>query len=416
MPAASVFRKGDFTPENRSVLFFLWFGYVFLYMKRGNISVAIPALTAGEGMTRGGMGIVVTSFFWTYAFGQLVSGWLGSRLPARWMMGGSLLLSAICNILMAFAQSVPAMAVIWGVNGAVQSLMWAPLMLVLSRQFEGDRLTAATFSISFTTVFGYLFSWGGSALIVDSLGATWVFLLPGLLTLAFAALFIAKFQAPPARPAQLGAFGVSERGFSGLRSMKGVIAAIIAACMVQGFVRDSLNTWLPTLIGDLEGLLRLSEIAVFLVVPLINFAGVYLSRWVLAKTGGDLFKTIFGFYIAALLPCGALLLAAGMPAVWVVVCMVLLLGLLFSINPLYTSFVPLGFAGLGCVSVMTGLADCAIYAGAGLSGLVTGALLEQSALQPLAALWLALLVLACALALLLRRLSRHRLTNPALHA
>lgn len=46
MSAASVFRKGDFTPENRSVLFFLWFGYVFLYMTRINISVAIPALTA----------------------------------------------------------------------------------------------------------------------------------------------------------------------------------------------------------------------------------------------------------------------------------------------------------------------------------------------------------------------------------
>ncbi|MGI6692114.1 MAG: hypothetical protein GX916_02910 [Clostridiales bacterium] len=46
MSAASMFRKGNFTPEDRSVLFFLWFGYVFLYMTRINISVAIPALTA----------------------------------------------------------------------------------------------------------------------------------------------------------------------------------------------------------------------------------------------------------------------------------------------------------------------------------------------------------------------------------
>ena len=403
MPSVSVLRKGDFTREDRSVLFLSWFAYVFIYLTRVNISVAIPALCVERGLTRSDMGIVVTCFFWTYAAGQMASGWLGGKLSPKWMIGGSLLLSALCNIAMAFAGSVPAMAALWALNGAAQSLMWAPMVLALARQFDGVKLTAATFSISYTTVFGYLISWSGSALIVDNLGVMWAFLLPGFASFAFFALFMLKFREPPARAAGEGSPGARGLGLSRLAGRKGLMVLVVLACMLQGFVRDSLNTWLPTIINGLDGFLRRSEIAVFLVVPLTNFAGVHLSRRVMARTGGDLFKTVFGFYGLTLLPCGALLVWMGMPPALMVACMVLLLGLMFSINPLYTSFVPLGFSELGCVSMVAGLADCAIYVGAGLSGLVTGAMLERGAMRPLAAMWLVLLGGAGALSLLLKR-------------
>ena len=49
------------------------------YIDRGNLSIAAPILEREMGISASQLGVLLSSFFWTYALFQLVSGWLVDR-------------------------------------------------------------------------------------------------------------------------------------------------------------------------------------------------------------------------------------------------------------------------------------------------------------------------------------------------
>ncbi len=55
------------------------------FIDRGNLSVAAPAMVAEMGLSAWAMGLLLSAFFWTYAFFQIVSGWLSDRFEVRWV-------------------------------------------------------------------------------------------------------------------------------------------------------------------------------------------------------------------------------------------------------------------------------------------------------------------------------------------
>ena len=58
------------------------------YMDRGNLSIAAPLLKDELGISTAQLGVLLSSFFWTYAAFQIVSGWLVDRVGGRWVLAG----------------------------------------------------------------------------------------------------------------------------------------------------------------------------------------------------------------------------------------------------------------------------------------------------------------------------------------
>ena len=56
------------------------------YIDRGNLSVAAPLLKTELAISNAQLGVILSSFFWTYALFQLVSGWLVDRYNANWVL------------------------------------------------------------------------------------------------------------------------------------------------------------------------------------------------------------------------------------------------------------------------------------------------------------------------------------------
>jgi MFS transporter, ACS family, D-galactonate transporter len=67
-----------------SVLLFV--SVVICYVDRANLSVAVPLLKEELGFAVSRVGLLLSAFFWTYAFFQLVSGWLVDRYNVNWVM------------------------------------------------------------------------------------------------------------------------------------------------------------------------------------------------------------------------------------------------------------------------------------------------------------------------------------------
>src|SRR5690242_10004745 len=62
------------------------------FVDRANLSLAAPLLQDELGFSRAKLGILLAAFFPTYAFFQLVSGWLVDRFEVSWVIAGGFLL------------------------------------------------------------------------------------------------------------------------------------------------------------------------------------------------------------------------------------------------------------------------------------------------------------------------------------
>jgi len=72
-------------PVNR-VIALLALSALINYVDRGNLSIAAPLLKGELGLTFSQLGILLSSFFWTYSLFLPVSGWLADRFDAKWVM------------------------------------------------------------------------------------------------------------------------------------------------------------------------------------------------------------------------------------------------------------------------------------------------------------------------------------------
>ena len=116
-------------------LMLLSFGltYLFFYNGRQNINLVMTQMAEGLGSTTAAMGVVSSSLFWCYAFGQLVNGRLGAFFGYKRFMMFGVAASAVLNVIISFQHSIPVIAVLWGLNGFCQSMVWSNGIGVLNK-------------------------------------------------------------------------------------------------------------------------------------------------------------------------------------------------------------------------------------------------------------------------------------------
>ena len=75
------------TTSQRRILILLVISGFINYIDRGNLSVAAPMLTKELSLGPAQMGVLLSSFFWTYAAFQIIAGWAVDRYNVYWVYG-----------------------------------------------------------------------------------------------------------------------------------------------------------------------------------------------------------------------------------------------------------------------------------------------------------------------------------------
>jgi MFS transporter, ACS family, D-galactonate transporter len=83
------------------------------YVDRASLSVAMPAISAEFGIDAAAQGVILSSFFWTYALMQIPGGWLADRYGPRRVIAGA--------------------AILWGAFQALAALATGSVGLLLAR-------------------------------------------------------------------------------------------------------------------------------------------------------------------------------------------------------------------------------------------------------------------------------------------
>lgn len=166
--------------------------YSLYYVCRLSLSVVKQPLIDGEVFTAGQLGIIGSSLLFVYAFGKFMNGFIADYCNIRRFMATGLLVSAFANLLLGVSGLVLGssgassavffvlFAVLWGVNGWVQSMGSPPGIISLSRWFPLSKRGTYYSFFSSSPYLGEFLSFIMVGLVVGAFGWQYGFIFASL--------------------------------------------------------------------------------------------------------------------------------------------------------------------------------------------------------------------------------------------
>ncbi|HVH72896.1 MAG TPA: MFS transporter [Candidatus Dormibacteraeota bacterium] len=105
------------------------------FVDRGNLSIAAPLVQDELGLAPAKLGILLSSFFWTYATFQLVSGWLVDRLEAGWVVAAGFFLWSAATAATGFVHGFAVLLLFRLLLGMGESVAYPSYSSILARYY-----------------------------------------------------------------------------------------------------------------------------------------------------------------------------------------------------------------------------------------------------------------------------------------
>ena len=174
--------------------------YSLYYVCRMSINVVKQPLIDEGILSAGQLGLIGSSLLFVYAIGKFMNGFIADYCNIRRFMATGLFISALMNLLMGalglFTSMIPmvvifvSFAILWGVNGWMQSMGSAPGVISLSRWFPRSKRGSYYSLFSSSPYIGEFISYNVLAVVVGWLGWQSGFIVAALAGLAGAAVIL----------------------------------------------------------------------------------------------------------------------------------------------------------------------------------------------------------------------------------
>jgi MFS transporter, ACS family, D-galactonate transporter len=261
-----------------ALLILLAFAMFLNFFLRVNLSVAAPILGPEMKLSPQSLGLLLSSFYWTYALCQIWTGWLVDRGDVKWIYTAALSLWSMAAFFIGFTHSFTVMLCMLLLLGLGESVAYPATSRILISAFPENRRGLANSAIDMGgarlgPALGTLF--GG--LMVAGMGWRWLFLLTGAAVLIWLIpwLFLA-----PRRSNQVEHVVTAEIGWADLLRRR----AVWATCFGQGGANYAwyfLLSWLPSYLVK-ERHFSLSAMAVWAALPYFLMAATSIGGGIFA--------------------------------------------------------------------------------------------------------------------------------------
>lgn len=373
------------------LIFLGWLMYMTSYIGKVNYAANITQIIEFYGVTKPEAGMVPSFFSLAYATGQLVNGFLCKRYNTRWMVFGSLMVSAIINFTIGVTTNFAIIKWLWLINGFVLSVLWPTLIRLLSENLPKAALGKSSVVIGTTVAAGTLITYGLSSVYVSFN----MFKL-SFFTAAFAgsvvatiwAVFHKKVVALSRAERNDDDFKVSEaeketnapqNEHKGAQKRLFLITlGVLCFCAVGvNLIKDGLTTWVPSILKEEFSITDSISILLTLFLPIVSMFGNAYAL-LLHKKVPDYITQCFVVFASIAVVIGGIV--GSLSLKWVV-CMVggLIVVSFFaaSLNSLITSIFPM-FEGRGGNSgLYAGLLNSFCYVGTTISSYGLGFIAEN---------------------------------------
>ena len=124
------------SPELSRLAFLLALSIFINYIDRGNLAIAAPLLKDDLGLSVYQLGILFSSFFWTYAIFQIVSGWLVDRFPVNWVLALGILLWSAATFGTGLVRGFKLLLAMRLILGIGESVAYPSYSKIISRHYS----------------------------------------------------------------------------------------------------------------------------------------------------------------------------------------------------------------------------------------------------------------------------------------
>ena len=362
--------KIDTKKENK-IIFICWLAYTAAYIGRLNFNASIVAIISDLGVTKSEAGLVSSCFFFAYGAGQLINGILSKRYNAKFMIFISLVLSSIFNILMPLCNDISLMKFVWLGNGIVQSVLWSTLIKTLSDFVSDKKLPKAIVAMSTTVAIGTFSAYGISSLSVRVGNWQMVFYVASALLIISSIVWISLFG--HSKKPEISSDGKQQEK---VKMGKVVLLALFItafAGIANGFIKDGINTWVPSVLYEEFGISQSFSIFLTLLLPMVSTLGAAIAKKIHEKVSSHAAMNMIFFSVSALLCGGILLSLKAHSIITIMLCFIGVACGMAMINNVITSMFALDYRRLINAGFAAGLLNTFCYIGSTTTSYTLGA-------------------------------------------
>jgi len=307
------------------LLALLFSAMLISYVHRSALSVAAPFISKDLNLSKAEMGILLSSFFWVYAFMQMPAGWIVDRFGVRRAYSLGFIFWSLASTFTGFGVGMFSLLGLRIATGAGQAITFPASSRACANWFpERERGTVTGIYLTGVRLGAALVSWIGAYFLVRY---SWklFFLLIGLLPLIwllpwnrFLGRWETKTTDSPGTLTNRTSF-IESLALLRYRSVFGIFLGFFA----YDYAWYVFLTWLPSYLKD-ERKFTTAEMGVYSATPLVAMSAIIViagmsSDW-LVRRGRDE-RLVRKTFIIVGLAIGCLIVPAGlvvnkMTAVW----------------------------------------------------------------------------------------------------
>ncbi len=288
------------------VILLCWLAYILSYMGRTGYSACLATILENTSITKATAGIVSSSLFFCNAIGQLISCIIVPKLPPVKTILAEVICVSIFNLLFSFEQSLAVMAILWGMNGFVQSAMMCAITQLFVTHIEEPYVSKGIVLINTVASIGsaliYITAWFFTSRY------TWrhQFRFLSLVLIAFSLIWFLFFRPefiihPSSEKHRYNRISLKNYLVDTVISTRKLLPWQVAiplfiCCFSSGFIRDGVLQWIPVYLNESYSTSASFSTLVTFFVPLLQTSGAFLAGYINSRSS-RLFRFTTGFYL-----------------------------------------------------------------------------------------------------------------------
>lgn len=359
---------------------FLAMVYFTSYITRLNYNAAMAAIIEEGTLSKPQAGVIGSALFFTYGFGQLISGALGDRFKPNHIMAVGLGLTACCNIMMPLVSaSSLLMTVVWGVNGFAQALMWPPIVKLMASYLNEGEYAKCNWLVSTAAHSATILIYIAVPACITWLNWRAAFVLSAVLAALCMVAWLCGFRGlsgkltdhyadiPAAQNRKAAVQGSATRMPLGRAFVVSGAALILVAIAMQGFLKDGVQSWMPTFFTEVFQMASSTAILSNMLLPIFNIVVVTVATWLYQRVFRHEVREAMTFFALSIVLSALLACFYQSSAVLCLLLAAIITGSMHGINLMFISFLPRRFAATGKVATVSGICNSCSYVGSCIS-------------------------------------------------
>ncbi len=362
--------EGIMTDSNKksvAIILIAWLAYLISYIGRSDYSACILEIVNETGVPRAAAGMVSSVFALCNAFGQLASGFVMRKISPIKVISVELFTVAVINFIFPIVDSFSAMAVIWGVNGAMQATLLCGITQIFANTLKEPYLSRGAILMNTIGAAGGLFNYILSWIMIRFFHWRIVFFTVSAMLLILGVIWITVMPRY-CKQEKGSAVRTEERKEKNsavplykILCSHGTIYVIIGTFFVGG-LRESVSLWIPSFMSENFGLSTSLSTIVTAAVPCIQVFGAFLAGWVGRRTRTLHLPACISFSVSTLCLLLIRVLGNASPFLAIMMFVINAVSMTAALTFLLSLF-PVRYAEKSNIAMLVGIINFSVHAG-----------------------------------------------------